>query len=165
MDVLVNNAGVYEFATLEDVTEDHYHRQFDVNVLGLILASKKAAEQFDEKGGSITNISSVVSKNPFAAASVYSATNAAVDAVTKSLSKELGGRKIRINSLAPGLVETEGAQATGIIGSDLHKQMEAQIPLGRTGVPSDIGKVAAFLASDDADWITGEVLFASGGQN
>ena len=165
LDVLVNNAGVYEFAPLEQITEEHYHRQFDLNVLGLILASKKAAEQFDENGGSIINISSVVSKGPIANASVYSATKAAVDAVTKSLSKELGARKIRVNSLAPGLVETEGAHTAGIIGSDFHTQIEWQIPLGRTGQPGDIGKVAVFLASDDAGWVTGEVLLAAGGQN
>lgn len=165
LDVLVNNAGVYEFAGLEQVTEEHYHRQFDLNVLGLILASKKAAEQFDTNGGSIINISSVVSRGPIAGASVYSATKAAVDAVTKSLSKELGARKIRVNSLAPGLVETEGTHTAGVIGSDFQKQIETQTSLGRTGIPSDIGKVAAFLASDDAGWITGEVLFASGGQN
>lgn len=165
LDVLVNNAGVYEFAPLEQITEEHYHRQFNLNVLGLILTSKKAAEQFDQDGGSIINISSVVSRGPIAGASVYSATKAAVDAVTKALSKELGTRKIRVNSLAPGLVETEGTHTAGVIGSDLHKQIETQVSLGRTGMPIDIGKIAVFLASDDAGWITGEVLFASGGQN
>lgn len=165
LDILVNNAGVYEFAPLESVTEEHYHRQFDLNVLGLILASQKAAGLFDENGGSIINISSIVAQGPLANASVYSATKAAVDAVTKSLSKELGSRKIRVNSLSPGLIETEGTHSIGLIGSDLHKQLESSITLGRTGVPSDIAKVATFLASDDAGWITGEILLASGGQN
>lgn len=163
IDILVNNAGVYEFAPLEQVNEEHYHRQFDLNVLGLLLASKKAAGQFDAKGGSIINISSVVAESPLAGASVYSATKAAVDAITKSLSKELGAKNVRVYSLAPGMVQTEGANAAGIIGSDLHKSVESQTPLGRIGQPNDIGKVAAFLASDDASWITGDVLLASGG--
>jgi len=165
LDILVNNAGVYEFAPLESITEEHYHRQFDLNVLGLILASQKAAGLFDEKGGSIINISSIVAQGPIANAAVYSATKAAVDAVTKALSKELGSRKIRVNALSPGLIETEGTHSVGLIGSDLHKQLESSISLGRTGVPSDIAKVATFLASDDAGWITGEILLASGGQN
>lgn len=163
IDILVNNAGVYEFAPLEQTSEEHYHRQFDLNVLGLLLTSKKAAEQFDERGGSIINISSVVATNPLPGASVYSATKAAVDAISKSLSKELGARNIRVYSLAPGMVETEGANAAGIIGSDLHRSVEAQTPLGRIGEPADIGKIAAFLASDDASWVTGDVLTASGG--
>ncbi len=165
LDVLVNNAGVYEFLPLEAITEDHYHRQFDLNVLGLLLSSQKAVEYFDAAGGSIINISSVASQAPLAHGSVYSATKAAVDAITKSLAKELGGRKVRVNSLLPGMVETEGVHAAGFIGGDFHKQVEAQTPLGRIGVPSDIGKVAVFLASNDAGWVTGETLTASGGQH
>ncbi len=164
IDILVNNAGVYEFSPLESITEEHFHRQFNLNVLGLILASQKAAGLFDEKGGSIINISSVAAKG-LATGTVYSATKAAVDTVTRSLSQELGSRKIRVNSLSPGMVETEGAHTAGIIGSDFHKTVEAQTPLGRIGIPSDIGKIAVFLASDDSGWITGETLLASGGQN
>lgn len=163
VDILVNNAGVYQFGSLEQVDEAHYHSQFDLNVLGLLLASKKAAGQFGEDGGSIINISSIVGDSPVAGASVYSATKAAVDAITKSLSKELGARKIRVYSLAPGMIETEGTHTAGFIGSDFHKSIESQTPLGRIGQPNDIGKVAAFLASDDAAWITGDVLVASGG--
>lgn len=164
LDVLVNNAGVYEFLPLEAITEEHYHKQFNLNVLGLLLASQKAVEYFDETGGSIINISSVVSQAPIAYASVYSASKAAVDAITKSLSKELGSRKVRVNALLPGMVETEGLHAAGVIDSDLHKQVESRTALGRIGVPSDIGKVAAFLASNDSGWITGETITVSGGQ-
>jgi len=163
LDVLVNNAGVFEFLPLEGVTEDHFHRQFNVNVLGLLLASKKAAEEFDETGGSIINISSVVALSPSPNGSVYSATKAAVDAVTKSLSKELGPRKIRVNSLNPGLVETEGVHTAGVIGSDFEKNVLSQTPLGRIGQPEDIGRVAVFLASNDAGWVTGQTVVASGG--
>jgi 3-oxoacyl-[acyl-carrier protein] reductase len=163
LDILVNNAGIYEFAPLESITEDQFHRQFDLNVLGLILASQKAAALFGTEGGTIINISSVVAVSPFPGASVYSATKAAVDAVTKSLSKELGPRKIRVNSINPGMVETEGVHAAGIMGSDLHKQAVAQTPLGRIGHPDDIGKIAVFLASEDAGWVTGETILASGG--
>ena len=164
LDILVNNAGVYEFLPLENITEEHFHRQFNLNVLGLLLASQKAAGLFDENGGSIINISSLASKG-LASAAVYSATKAAVDTVTRSLSQELGARKIRVNSIAPGLVETEGVHTAGFIGSDFHKHAESQTPLGRIGVPSDIGKIAVFLASDDSGWITGETLSASGGMN
>lgn len=164
LDILVNNAGVYEFLPLESVTEEHYRRQFDLNVFGLLLASQKAVEHFDETGGSIINISSAVSQKPLAFASVYSATKSAVDAITKSLSKELGARKIRVNSLLPGMVETEGVHAAGFIGGDFHKQILEGTPLGRIGAPSDIGKIAVFLASDDSGWITGETILASGGQ-
>jgi len=163
LDILVNNAGIYEFAPLEGITEDHFHKQFDLNVLGLILASQKAAEQFGPEGGSIINISSVAAKSPGPRASVYSATKAAVDAVSKSLSKELGPRKIRVNSLNPGMVETEGVHAGGIMGSDFQKQVLAQTPLGRIGQPDDIGAVAVFLASDDSRWINGVALTAAGG--
>jgi 3-oxoacyl-[acyl-carrier protein] reductase len=163
LDILVNNAGIYEFTPLEKVTEEHFHKQFNLNVLGLILASQKAAEYFDSAGGCIINIGSGAGTNPVPGASVYSATKAAVDAVTKSLSKELGGRKIRVNSLNPGMVETEGVHTAGVLGTDFHKQILAQTPLGRIGQPEDIGKVAAFLASDDAGWISGETLLVAGG--
>jgi len=164
LDILVNNAGIYEFTPLEKVTEDHFHKQFNLNVLGLILASQKAAEYFDSAGGCIINIGSGAGINPVPGASVYSATKAAVDAITKSLSKELGARKIRVNSLNPGMVETEGVHTAGVLGTDFHKQILAQTPLGRIGQPEDIGKVAAFLASDDAGWISGETLLVAGGQ-
>jgi len=164
LDILVNNAGIYEFTPLENVTEEHFHKQFNLNVLGLILASQKAAEYFDSTGGCIINIGSGAGINPVPGASVYSATKAAVDAITKSLSKELGARKIRVNSLNPGMVETEGVHTAGVLGTDFHKQIVAQTPLGRIGQPEDIGKVAAFLASDDAGWISGETLLVAGGQ-
>lgn len=163
LDILVNNAGVYEFVPLEDVTEEHFHRQFNVNVLGLIFATQEAVKQFGPAGGSIVNISSVASTATPPTGSVYSATKAAVDAVTKSLAKELGSRKIRINSLNPGMVETEGFHAAGIAESDFRKQIEAQTPLGRIGQPSDIASVAVFLASADSGWVTGETLVVSGG--
>src|SRR5947208_8311499 len=164
LDILVNNAGIYEFAPLENVTEEHFHKHFNLNVLGLILASQKAAELFDSAGGCIINIGSGAGINPPPGTSVYSATKAAVDAITKSLSKELGARKIRVNSLNPGMVETEGVHTAGVLGTDFHKQVLSQTPLGRIGQPQDIGKVAAFLASDDAGWISGETLLVAGGQ-
>jgi 3-oxoacyl-[acyl-carrier protein] reductase len=164
LDILVNNAGVYDFAPLESVTEEHFHRQFNLNVLGLLLTSQKAAASFDASGGSIINISSVAGVNPAPGASVYSATKGAVDAITKSLSKELGARKIRVNSLNPGMNETEGVHAAGFNGTDIHKTIEAQTPLGRLGQPDDIGPVAVFLASEDSGWITGQTLLVSGGQ-
>jgi 3-oxoacyl-[acyl-carrier protein] reductase len=163
LDILVNNAGVYEFGTLEAITPEHFSRQFDLNVFGLLFTTQKAVEYFDKNGGSIINISSVVSKSPMAGAAVYSATKAAVDAITRALSKELGSKKIRINSLLPGMVETEGTHTAGVIGSDFQKQMAEQTPLGRIGIPSDIGKVATFLASEDSGWITGETVVVSGG--
>ena len=163
LDILVNNAGVYEFLPLEDVTEEHFHRQFNVNVLGLILATQEAVKQFGPAGGSIVNISSLASTAAPPTGSVYSATKAAVDAVTKSLAKELGPRKIRINSLNSGMVETEGFHAAGIAESDFRKQVEAQTPLGRIGQPSDIASVAVFLASADSGWVTGQTLVVSGG--
>lgn len=163
LDILVNNAGIYEFVSLEKITVEHFQRLFDVNVLGLILVTQKAVEAFGSSGGSIINISSLVSRKPIAEISVYSATKAAVDALTKSFSKELGPRKIRVNSLNPGMIETEGFRAAGISGSDFHKQVLAETPLGRIGVPDDIGKVAVFLASDDAGWVSGEAIVVSGG--
>jgi 3-oxoacyl-[acyl-carrier protein] reductase len=166
LDVLVNNAGIYEFAPLEEVTAEHFHRQFDLNVLGLILASQEAVKYFGPAGGSIVNISSVVATLAPASASVYSGTKAAVDAVTRSLAKELGPRKIRVNSINPGVVETEGVHAAGahpVHNRDIRKQIEAQTPLGRIGQPQDIGPAAVFLASDDSRWITGETLYITGG--
>jgi 3-oxoacyl-[acyl-carrier protein] reductase len=163
LDILVNNAGVYEFAPLKDVTEEHFHKQFNLNVLGLILASREAARYFDSAGGSIINISSAVSTLTPPNASVYSATKAAVDAVTRSLAKELGPRNIRVNAINPGMVETEGVQAAGLAESDFRKQVEAQTPLGRIGQTQDIAPAAVFLASRDAAWITGETLLIAGG--
>ena len=163
LDILVNNAGIYEFAPLENVTEEHFHKQFNLNVLGLLLASREAAKHFGPEGGSIVNISSVVAVSPVATASVYSATKAAVDAVTKSLAKELGPRKIRVNSINPGMVEPEGLRSTGIAESDFRTTMESQTPLGRIGQPDDIAPAAVFFASADSSWITGETLTISGG--
>jgi 3-oxoacyl-[acyl-carrier protein] reductase len=163
LDIVVNNAGVYEFMPLEQITEAHFHRQFDVNVLGLILAAKEAVKHFGAEGGSIVNLSSVVSTAAPPNASVYSATKAAVDAVTRSLSKELGPRRIRVNAINPGMVETEGFKTAGLEESDLRKQVEAQTPLGRIGQPQDIAPAAVFLASEDAAFITGETLHISGG--
>jgi len=164
VDILVNNAGVYAFAPLEAITEEHFDSMFDLNVLGLILTTQKAVENFGPEGGSIINISSIAGIAPPPGASVYSATKGAVDAITKSLSKELGPRKIRVNSINPGMIETEGVHAAGFIGSDLHNQLLAQTPLGRIGQPDDIGSVAVFLASEDSKWITGGTLLVSGGQ-
>jgi 3-oxoacyl-[acyl-carrier protein] reductase len=163
VDILVNNAGVYEFAPLEELTEEHFHRLFDLNVLGLLLSSQEGVKQFGPKGGSIINIGSVVSTAAPPGASVYSASKAAVDAITKSLAKELGPRNIRVNAISPGMVETEGTHSAGIIESDFHKQVEAQTPLGRIGQPKDIAAAAVFFASTDADWINGEVLVIAGG--
>ena len=163
VDILVNNAGVYEFSPLESVTEEHFHKQFNVNVLGLLLTTQEAVKHFPSTGGSVVNISSVVSPYPIANASVYSATKGAVDAITKSLARELGPKKIRVNSLNPGMIETEGARALGVIGSDLQKQVVVQTPLGRIGQPDDVAKVVVFLASNDSGWITGETLLVSGG--
>jgi 3-oxoacyl-[acyl-carrier protein] reductase len=162
VDILVNNAGIYQFAPLGEITADHFHRQFDLNVLGLVLATQEAVKLMGE-GGSVINISSVVATYTPPNASVYSATKAAVDAITKSLSKELGPRKIRVNSVNPGMVETEGTTAAGITESEMRKQTEASTPLGRIGQPQDIAPVVLFLASPDSGWITGESLFVSGG--
>ena len=163
LDILVNNAGVYEFASLEEITEEHFHKQYNLNVLGLLLASQAAVKQFGPDGGSIINISSVASTSAPPQTSVYSGTKAAVDAVTRSLAQELGQRKIRVNSINPGMVETEGVRAAGIDRSDFRKQIEAQTPLGRIGQPQDIAPAAVFLASDDASWITGETFYIAGG--
>src|SRR5712671_765940 len=163
LDVLVNNAGIYEFLPLEKITEDHFHKQFNVNVLGQILATQEAVKHFGATGGSIINISSVASTSAPAGGSVYSATKAAVDAVTKSLAKELGPRKIRLNTINPGMVATEGLHSAGMVESDFRKQIEAQTPLGRIGQPDDIAPAVVFLASPDAGWITGESLYLTGG--
>jgi 3-oxoacyl-[acyl-carrier protein] reductase len=163
LDILVNNAGIYEFAPLEEITAEHFHKQFDLNVLGLILASKEAAKYFDGAGGSIVNISSVASTAAPANTSVYSATKAGVDAVTKSLAKELGPRHIRVNSINPGMVETEGVHAAGIIESEFRKDVESRTPLGRIGQTEDVAPAAVFLASADSAWITGEALVVAGG--
>ena len=162
-DILVNNAGVYEFSPLEQINEDHFHKQFNLNVLGLLLTTQEAVKQFGPKGGSVINISSVVGLHPLPNAAVYSATKAAVDAVTKSLARELGPKQIRVNSINPGMIETEGTHTGGFIGGDLEKQVAAQTPLGRIGQPKDIATVATFLASDDSGWITGETFLTSGG--
>jgi len=163
LDILVNNAGTYEFVPLENVTAEHFHKLFDLNVLGLLLASREACKLIGPEGGSIVNISSVVSTLGVPTGSVYSASKAAVDAVTRSLAKEFGARKIRVNSINPGMVETEGLKAAGMQESDFRKMVEAQTPLGRIGQPRDVAPAVVFLASPDADWITGETLFISGG--
>jgi len=163
LDVLVNNAGIYQFTPLESVTEEEFHREFNTNVLGLILATREAVKYFGDNGGSVINVGSVASTLTPPNSVVYTATKGAVDAVTGVLAKELGPRKIRVNSINPGGVETEGTHTGGIVGSDFQKQMIAQTPLGRFGQPDDIAPVAVFLASDDSGWLTGEVLKASGG--
>ncbi len=163
LDVLVNNAGIYEFASLEEITAEHFHRLFDLNVLGLILATQEAAKHFGPDGGSVVNVSSLVSTLGVPSAAVYSATKAAVDAVTRSLAKELGPRKVRVNSINPGMIETEGFRAAGIAESELRRQTEAQTPLGRIGRPDDIAPAAVYLASEDSAWMTGETLYISGG--
>jgi 3-oxoacyl-[acyl-carrier protein] reductase len=164
VDILVNNAGVYEFSPLEEVTEAHFHKQFNLNVLGLILATQEAVKHFGDQGGSVINISSLVSGTYApATGAVYSATKAAVDAVTRSLSKELGPRKIRVNAINPGMVETEGLHSVGFAESDFRTYIENTTPLGRIGQVSDIAPAAVFFASDDSAWITGENLYIAGG--
>lgn len=162
-DILVNNAGVYEFAAIEEVTPEHFHRMFDLNVLGLALASQHAVKQFGTRGGSIINISSVASTSAPPTTSIYSGTKAAVNAITRSLAQELGPRKIRVNAVNPGMVETEGVHTFGILESEFRKQVESQTPLGRIGQPSDIAPAVVFLASEDASWITGETFYIAGG--
>jgi 3-oxoacyl-[acyl-carrier protein] reductase len=163
IDILVNNAGVYEFLPVEQVTEDHFRKQFDLNVLGLTLATQAAVKQFNPAGGSIVNISSVVSTLGVPGAAVYSGTKGAVDSITRSLAKELGPRGIRVNAISPGMVETDGLHAAGFAESDFRKQIEAQTPLGRIGQPQDIANAAVFFASPDSAWITGESLTVAGG--
>jgi 3-oxoacyl-[acyl-carrier protein] reductase len=163
LDILVNNSGVYEAASLEEISEQHFHRLFDINVLGLLNTTKAAARHLHE-GASIINISSLASRMTPPGYAVYSGTKGAVDAITGVLSKELGPRRIRVNAVSPGVVETEGTHSAGLVGSDFERDTVAQTPLGRVGQPQDIATVVAFLASDDAGWITGERLFASGGR-
>lgn len=163
LDILVNNAAIYQYEPIEQVSAESIHRHFDINVLGSILAIREAVKLFGDKGGNIINISSVVSNLPAETGSVYSATKAALDAITIALSKELGVKNIRINSLLPGAVETEGSHSAGVIGSDFETKLIANTPLGRMGQPEDIAKVAVFLASDDSAWIMGEKISVSGG--
>jgi 3-oxoacyl-[acyl-carrier protein] reductase len=162
INVLVNNAGIYEFGPLEAVTPEHFHKQFNVNVLGLLLTTQAALKHFDPKGGSVVNIGSVAASG-LPSASVYSATKGALDSITVALSQELGPKKIRVNSLNPGMVETEGTHTAGFIGTDFQKDTEAKTPLGRIGQPEDIASIAAFLASDDSYWVNGQTIRAAGG--
>ena len=163
IDILVNNAGVYEFGTLEQVTPAHFHKQFDLNVLGLLLTTKEAVAHFNPKGGSVINIGSVVGRMAFPNAAVYSATKGAVDSITVSLSKELGPKGIRVNALNPGLIETDGTRDSGMIGSEFSTGTAKETPLGRIGQPQDVATAAAFLASADSGWINGQTIYASGG--
>lgn len=163
VDVLVNNAGVFQFEPLAEITENEFHRQFNTNVLGIILATQEAAKQFGEQGGSVINIGSVVSRNSVPNSAVYTATKHAVNGLTKSLASELGPRKIRVNSINPGGVETEGSRKLGVLEGDFAKGLIASTPLGRLGQPTDIAPVASFLASDESAWVTGEILSVSGG--
>ena len=162
LDILVNNAGVYEFLPVEEITEEHYNRLFDTNVRGLLLVTQAAAKHIGE-GGSIINIGSAVTAITPPNSAVYTATKGAVDAITGVLSRELGPRKIRVNSVNPGIIETEGTRSQGIIGSDFETQAVGQTPLGRVGRPEDIAAATVFLASDDSGWLTGERVLASGG--
>jgi 3-oxoacyl-[acyl-carrier protein] reductase len=162
LDILVNNSGVYNFGPIEDVTEESFHKHFNINVLGLLLTTKAAVKHLG-KGGSIINIGSVVTRITPPHSAVYTATKGAVDAITGVLSRELGARGIRVNTLSPGIVETEGTHTAGFIGSDFEAGAVAQTPLGRVGQPNDIASIATFLASDDSHWLTGEQLYAGGG--
>jgi 3-oxoacyl-[acyl-carrier protein] reductase len=161
VDILVNNAGVYQFGAIEEVTEDEFHRHFNTNVLGLLLATKSAVAQFGPQGGSVINIGSAISRLTPPGTTIYTATKASVDAITRVLAKELGPRKVRVNAINPGVVATEGT--AGLIDDDFNVQAVKQTPLGRMGQPNDIAPVAVFLASDDSHWVTGETLVVSGG--
>jgi 3-oxoacyl-[acyl-carrier protein] reductase len=163
LDILVNNAGVYRFSPLEEVTEEHFHKHFNLNVLGLLLTTKEAVRHMGPEGGSIINISSVASSMRVANSAVYAASKAAVEAITGVLAKELGSRKIRVNAISPGMIATEGALAGGFVGGDFQKMVEAQAPLGRMGQPDDIAPTAVYLASSDSQYMTGETLLVSGG--
>ncbi|HEY4355710.1 MAG TPA: glucose 1-dehydrogenase [Acidobacteriaceae bacterium] len=163
VDILVNNAGVYAFAPLEAVTEEEINRIYSTNVTGLLLTTKAAVSLFPKEGGNVINIGSVVSEITPANSSIYSSTKGAVDAITRVLAKELGPKNIRVNAVNPGLTATEGVQTAGIIGSDFETNEVAKTPLGRLGRPDDIGDVVAFVASDDARWVTGALLQAGGG--
>jgi 3-oxoacyl-[acyl-carrier protein] reductase len=162
LDVLVNNSGVYEFAPLEAITEAHFHKHFDTNVLGLLLVTQAAAAHLGE-GASVINIGSLVSRIVPPGSAVYTATKSAVDGITGVLARELGPRRIRVNAVNPGMVETEGTHSAGFIGSDFHHGAAAATPLGRIGQPGDIASIVSFLASDDSYWLTGEQLYAAGG--
>jgi 3-oxoacyl-[acyl-carrier protein] reductase len=162
INILVNNAGIYEFAPIDAVTPEHFHKQFNLNVLGLLLTTQETLKHFDPNGGSIINIGSVAASG-VPTASVYSATKGAVDSVSQALAQELGPRKIRVNSLNPGMVETEGVHAAGFLGSDFHKDVISRTPLGRIGQPKDIATIATFLASDDSAWVNGQTIEAAGG--
>jgi len=163
LDILVNNAGVYAFAPLEQITADLFHQQFNLNVLGLLLTTKEAVNYFGAEGGSVINISSAVTTLYPPASSTYTATKAAVDAITVILSKELGPKNIRVNAINPGMVETEGLQSAGFLGGDIEKGFVAQTPLGRIGKPDDISPAAVYLASADSKYMTGQTLNISGG--
>jgi 3-oxoacyl-[acyl-carrier protein] reductase len=165
VDILVNNAGLYEFLPLEAITEEHFHKHFNLNVLGLLLTTQEAVKHFGDNGGSVINLSSVVGRNAVPGASVYSSTKGAVNSITQALSKELGPKKIRVNGVAPGLVVTEGTAVLGVSDSenDFHKAFVAQAPVGRVGQPHDIATAVAFLASDDSSWVSGETWYVAGG--
>jgi 3-oxoacyl-[acyl-carrier protein] reductase len=163
LDILVNNAGIYEFAPLEAISAEHFHKQFDLNVPGLLLTTQEAVKHFGPSGGSIVNISSAAATLAPPNTSVYSGTKAAVTAITRSPAQELGPRKVRVNAIAPGVIETEGLHGSGIAGSDFQRQAEAQTPPGRIGQPGDIAPAVVFLASSDSAWTTGETLYISGG--
>lgn len=163
VDVLVNNAGVYQFAPLDQITEEQFHRMFNTNVLGLLLSTREAAKHFNGGGGSVINIGSAASAINPPESSIYTATKGAVDSITRVLANELGPRKIRVNSINPGVVNTEGTTSQGIIGSEFQVNLQAQTPLGRFAEPVDIAPIAVFLASDDSGWLTGETIVASGG--
>ncbi|MDB5156290.1 MAG: gdhI [Mucilaginibacter sp.] len=163
VDILVNNAGVYKFGAIEEINEDDFHYQFNTNVLGLLLTTQGAVKNFNPNGGSIINIGSVVSSITPPGSSIYTATKGAVDAITHVLAKELGPKKIRVNSINPGMIETEGTHTAGFIGSDFHAEAERTAPLGRIGQPEDIALIAVFLASEDSRWLTNETLLAGGG--
>lgn len=163
VDILVNNAGVYKFGAIGEINAEDFHTQFNTNVLGLLLTTQGAVKNFSENGGSIINIGSAVTSITPPGSSIYTATKGAVDAITHVLAKELGGKKIRVNSINPGMVETEGTHTAGFIGSDFQTQIVSTTPLGRIGQPDDIADVAVFLASEDSRWLTGEILLASGG--
>lgn len=163
LDILVNNAGVYEFLSLQEITPVHFHKIFDINVLGLLLVTQEAIKHFSQVGGSIINISSVASTLAFANGSVYSASKAAVDAITKSLAKELASRRIRVNAVNPGIIETEGTRDMGLFTDETWKKKVAEIPLGRIGKPQDVARMVVFLASEDAAWVTDEIFYITGG--
>lgn len=163
IDILVNNAGIYQFGAIDDLTVDEFHRQFNTNVLGLLLVTQGAVKNFGNDGGSIINISSTVTRITPPGSSIYTGTKGAVDSITQVLSRELGARKIRVNAINPGMVETEGAISAGFIGGDFHKNAVSLTPLGRIAQPNDIAPIAVFLASDDSRWLMGEVILASGG--